>query len=413
MANTKNFAADFPALNQQVNGNRLVYLDSAATSMRPQSVLDAAVDFYSTKGANPHRGVYKMAEEATAAYENSRAAVASYLSIDTDELIFTRNASESLNIVMYSYALDALKPGDSIVIPVSEHHSNLVPWQRAAARTGATLEYLYVDRVTGAISDDELERKITSKTKIVAFAHVSNVLGVLFPIEKLIARAKAVGAVTVLDCAQTIAHMPLDLHALDVDFAAFSGHKMYAPMGIGGLYGKRELLARMEPFLFGGDMIEYVREQDTTFAPAPQKFEAGTQNAGGAVALAAAIDYIKAIGWDILEAREAALMRRLVAGLNGLKDVTVIGDSNPDAPRYGVVAFNLRDVHSHDVASILDSYGIAIRAGQHCAAPLMDYLQLPFKSSCRASLALYNTEEDVDRLLECLPLVRGKMGYGD
>jgi cysteine desulfurase/selenocysteine lyase len=409
----RNYADDFPVLKRIVNGHRFVYLDSAATAMRPRQVLEAVVNFYETSGANPHRGVYKTAEEATAAYENARKTVANFVSVSDDEIVFTRNASESLNMVMYSWALEVLKQSDEIVIPVSEHHSNLVPWQRAAKKTGARLVYLYPERATGEISDLEIERKIGKNAKIIAFAHVSNVLGGLLPVEKLVKRAKEMGAVTVLDCAQSVPHFPVDLYALDVDFAAFSGHKVYAPMGIGVLYGRRELLEKMEPFLSGGDMIEYVREQETTYAPAPQKFEAGTQNAGGAVGLAAAIEYIRSIGWAEIEDREAELMRRLITGLNSLPNIDIIGNDDPNVPRFGVAAFNVKDVHSHDVATILDSFGIAIRAGQHCANPLIDYLELPFKSSCRASLGIYNTEEDIDNLLERLPNVRRKMGYGD
>ncbi|MDR1589758.1 MAG: SufS family cysteine desulfurase [Oscillospiraceae bacterium] len=411
MVNIKNISDDFPILAQKINGHRFVYLDSAATSMRPNFVLDRIDAFYKSSAANPHRGVYALAERATAAYEGARAAVARFVGADTDEIVFTRNASESLNIVMYCHAQYALKPGDSVVIPISEHHSNLVPWQIAAAKTGAELRYLYTDAETGLIPDSEIERKIDKTTKIVAFAHVSNVLGLRFPAEKLVARARCVGAVTVLDAAQSVPHFPVDFHGLDVDFAAFSAHKMYGPMGIGVLYGRRELLEKMPPFLFGGDMIEYVREQDTDFAAPPHRFEAGTQNAGGAVGLAAAVEYIGAIGWANIESREAALMRRLTAGLAEQKRVSVIGDADPGARRYGVVSFNIEDVHSHDAATILDSFGIAIRAGAHCAHPLLDYLGV--KASCRASLGVYSTEQDIDRLLECIPQVRRKLGYGD
>jgi cysteine desulfurase/selenocysteine lyase len=409
--NYNNIPEDFPILAQKINGHRFVYLDSAATSMRPNHVLDRIDAFYKSSAANPHRGVYALAERATAAYEGARASVARFVGADAEEIVFTRNASESLNLVMYCYAQYNLGRGDSVVIPVSEHHSNLVPWQIAAAKTGAELRYLYVDKETGAIPDAELERKIDKTTKIVAFAHVSNVLGLRFPVEKLVSRARDVGAVTVLDAAQSVPHFPVDFHALGVDFAAFSAHKMYGPMGVGALYGRRGLLEQMPPFLFGGDMIEYVREQDTDFAAPPHKFEAGTQNAGGAVGLAAAVEYIESLGWERIESGEAALMRRLTAGLAGQKHVSVIGDANPADGRYGVVAFNIADVHSHDAATILDSYGIAIRAGAHCAHPLLDYLGV--KASCRASLGVYNTEQDVDRLLECIPLVRRKLGYGD
>jgi cysteine desulfurase/selenocysteine lyase len=379
--------------------------------MRPNYVLDRIDAFYKSAAANPHRGVYSLAERATAAYEGARAATAKFVGAHADEIVFTRNASESLNLIMYCHALNTLKPGDSIVIPISEHHSNLVTWQTAAARTGARLRYLYVDMETGGIPDGEIDKKIDGTTKIVAFAHVSNVLGTLFPVEKLVSRAHEAGAVAVLDCAQSVPHFPVDLHSLNVDFAAFSAHKMYGPMGIGALYGRRELLEAAPPFLFGGDMIEYVREQDSDFAAPPHKFEAGTQNAGGAVGFAAAAEYIESIGWDRIEAHEAALMRRMVSGLLAQRRVTIIGDADPAARRYGVVTFNIADVHSHDAATVLDSFGIAIRAGSHCAHPLLDYLGV--KSACRASLGIYSTEQDVDRLLECVPLVRRTLGYGD
>jgi cysteine desulfurase/selenocysteine lyase len=409
----KRIADDFPVLNQTVNGNRLVYFDSGATSMRPVAVLQAIDDFYRKEGANPHRGLYDLAQRSTEAYDGSRAVVAKFVGADFEETVFTRNASESLNIIAYCYAPRVLKKGSNIVIPISEHHSNLVPWQVLCKNHGAELRYLYVDKQTGAIPDSEIAAKIDKNTKIVAFAHVSNVLGGLFPLEKLVAAAKAVGAVTVADVAQSVSHMKLDLHALDVDFAAFSGHKMYGPMGIGVLYGKRKLLEEMPPFLYGGDMIEDVREQETDFLPPPSKFEAGTQNGGGAVGLAAATKFIESIGWDAIEKHERALMTRLITGLNALPNVTVIGNDDPNARRYGVAAFNIDGVHPHDAATILNDYGIAIRAGKHCAHPLLSYLDVEFKACCRASLGIYNTDEDVDKLLETIPEVRRRMNLGD
>ncbi|MDR0445893.1 MAG: SufS family cysteine desulfurase [Oscillospiraceae bacterium] len=401
-------AEKFPALNQTVNGRRLVYLDSAATSMRPRAVLDAIDAFYARDAANPHRGLYDMAQRATEAYEGARAATAKFIGADTDETVFTRNATEALNIIAYSFAPLVLQNGGSIVIPILEHHSNLVPWQVAAKKYGATLRYLYIDRATGEIPDAEL-KKIDADTKIVAFAHVSNVLGNMLPVNKLVAAAKAVRAVTVLDAAQSIPHFGLDLRALDVDFAAFSGHKMYAPMGIGVLYGKKKLLDSMPPFLYGGDMIEDVREQDTDFLPPPSRFEAGTQNAGGAVGLAAAIEFIESIGYDAIATHEAALIRRLVAGLNALPDVTVIGSTDENEPRFGAVSFNINGVHPHDAATILNDYGVAIRAGKHCAHPLLKYLDVEFNACCRASLDVYSTNADVDALLDAIPAVRKQL----
>ncbi|MDR2421008.1 MAG: SufS family cysteine desulfurase [Oscillospiraceae bacterium] len=402
----------FPALRQTVNGRRLVYLDSAATSMRPREVLDAIGGFYSRDGANPHRGLYDMAQRSTEVYDGARAAMAGFIGADAEEMVFTRNASESLNIIAYCLAPELLKNGGNIVIPISEHHSNLVPWQVFAKRYGAELRYMYVDRETGELPDAEL-LKIDGETKIVAFAHVSNVLGNLLPAETLVSAAKDVGALTVLDAAQSVPHFKLDMRALGVDFAAFSGHKMYGPMGIGALYGRRKLLETMPPFLFGGDMIEDVREQETDFLPPPSRFEAGTQNAGGAVGIAAAAAFIEKIGFDAIEKREKALLRRLVAGLNSLKNVTVIGNRDENAERYGVVPFNIRGVHPHDAATILNEYGIAVRAGKHCAHPLLTYLGAEFNACCRASLGVYNTEEDVDKLLEAIPEVRRRMNLGD
>lgn len=407
----RDIRSEFPAINQQVHGHPLAYLDSAATSHRPQSVLRAVTDFYSTAGANPHRGLYAMAENSTRAYEGARETVAEFVgAMDPAEIIFTRNASEAINLVAFCYAAVVLKPGDEVAITIAEHHSNLVPWQRAAQAAGAKLVYMYVDE-NGNLPDEEIETKIGANTRIVAFTQVSNVLGVKMPLAKLVARAKRVDAVTVLDCAQAVPHFKVDLHALDVDFAAFSGHKMYAPMGIGVLYGRKKLLDAMPPFLAGGDMIEYVEEQTTTFAPLPQKFEAGTQNAGGAVGLAAAIRFIQTIGWEEIEKTEAELMHYLVQGLLSVPHISIIGSQDVKAERFGVVSFNVEDVHPHDVASIVDGEGVAIRAGHHCAQPLMKYLGI--NACCRASLGVYNNKQDIDALVAALPKTRRWLGYAD
>lgn len=403
--------ADFPALAQPANGHPLVYLDSAATTMRPLQVLEAVNAFYTQCGANPHRGVYGLGEQATLAYETARETVAQFIgAANAQEVIFTRNATEALNLLAYSFAPTVLTPGDEIVIPVSEHHSNLVPWQQAAAKANARLVYLYPDE-NGNISEEEIQTKITPRTKIVAFAQVSNVLGNILPLQALVRRAKEVGAATVLDCAQSVPHFRIDMGALEVDFAAFSGHKLYAPMGIGVLYGRRALLESMPPFLTGGDMIEYVQEQHTTFAPPPQKFEAGTQNAGGAIGLAAAIRYIEHIGWPAIQATEHALVQKTLAGLAQLPYIHVLGDTRPGTPRCGVISFTIEGVHPHDAATILDAEGIAIRAGHHCAQPLLRFLGL--NASCRASFGLYNTEADVDALLRAIPNTRRMLGYAD
>ena len=404
---------DFPALQLQENRHKIVYLDSAATSMRPEFVLRAQEEFYKNDAANPHRGLYAMAQRSTDAYDGARKTVADFIGAKFEETVFTRNTSESLNLVAYCYGPIAMRRGGqtgaNIVVPIVEHHSNLVPWQVLAKNHGAELRFMYVDKETGELPDSEIDAKIDAGTKIVAFTHVSNVLGGVLPINKIIAKAKSVGAVTVLDCAQSAPHMPLNLPATGVDFAAFSGHKMYGPMGAGVLYGRLELLEEMPPFLYGGDMIEDVREQETDFLPPPSKFEAGTQNAGGAVGLAAAIEYIKSVGWEEIERNERALMQSLMQGLTAMPDISIVGSRDVNALRYGVVSFNVNEVHPHDVATILDEYGIAIRAGKHCAHPLFAYMNIPFRASCRASLGLYTTQEDIDALLKALPEVRRRM----
>lgn len=407
----KDVRKDFPALKMQANGKPIIYLDSAATSQRPVQVLHAVEKFYRTSGASPHRGIYSLAETATAAYEDTRKKVGEFVGIhDPERIIFTRNTSESLNLLAYSFAPTVLQPGDKIVIPISEHHSNLVPWQRAAKTAGATLEYLYLDK-NCEITDNEIEEKITSNTKIVAFAHVSNVLGRKLPVEKMIAKAKLVGAYTILDCAQSVPHFKINLTELDVDFAAFSGHKMYAPFGLGVLIGKKKLLNAMPPFLTGGDMIEYVQEQETTWAPLPYKFEAGTQNVGGAVGLSAAIDYLHSFSWEDIEQHEQELMTYLMQGLQAIPYVKIIGNQDPLARRYGVVSFTIDGVHPHDVASILDTEGVCIRAGHHCAQPLMHYLKQP--ATCRASLGIYSNKSDIDALFHAIPTTRRLLGYAD
>lgn len=393
-----------------MNNKRLVYLDNAATVQRPLPVLRAVDEFYRTQNANPHRGLYALSIEATQQYEDARHTVAEFIGAEKDcEVIFTRNASESLNLVAYSYGLTFLKEGDEIVLPVSEHHSNLVPWQMVAKAKGAKLVYLYPDE-DGRLTDAEIEAKITAKTKVVALAHVSNVLGSVYPVAKIAAKAHSVGAVVVLDCAQSIPHMAVDVKKLGADFAAFSGHKMMAPMGIGVLYGREELLNAMPPFLRGGEMIEYVHEQDATFAPLPQKFEAGTQNVGGAVGLEAAVRYLQSVGYEKIQRTEQELLNYALDGMAKIPHVTVYAGTGNRHDRCGVISFNVDGVHPHDVSSILDMDGIAIRAGHHCAQPLMEYLQV--NATCRASLYFYNTKEDIDLFLESLKKVRGWLGLG-
>ena len=405
----KNLRADFPILSNLENGERLVYLDSAATAQKPLCVLDAEREYYLRDNANPHRGVYDLSQRATQIHDDARETVRSFINAGSaDEIVFTQNASEALNLVAYSYGLEFIKSGDRIVVAVSEHHSNLVPWQRVANKTGAELIYLYPDQ-NGHYTDEELSSKIIPGTKLVAMAQVSNVLGMINPVSKVIKMAHDVGAVAVIDCAQSIPHMRIDVQALDADFIAFSGHKIYAPMGIGVLYGRYGLLDKMPPFLSGGDMISQVHESGATYAAPPRKFEAGTRNVGGEAALARALSYVESIGWKEIESIEDSLMKAALEGLSRFPEIEIYGSMNPEE-RKGVISFNIGDIHPHDVATILDAGGVAIRAGHHCAQPLMDYLRI--NSCCRASFGVYNTLEDVEIFLDNIAKVRSWMGLG-
>lgn len=398
----------FPILAVPENGKRLIYLDNAATTQKPLSVLRAVEGYYRKDNANPHRGVYELGVRATDAHENARAAVADFLHAEPGEIIFTQNTTEGLNLVAYSYGLEFLKAGDEIALSVAEHHSNLVPWQRVAKATCAKLVYFYPGP-DGRLSEEELDRKITDRTRLVAIAQVSNVLGLEAPVSSIVRRAHTVGAAVVLDCAQSAPHLPVDVKALDVDFAAFSGHKLYAPMGVGALYGKRELLEKMPPFLSGGDMIASVHEQSVSYAEVPRCFEAGTRNVGGEVGLEAAIRFLGSLGWEKLQSHERALTARALKGLTSIPHVTIYGDPVPEG-RHGVISFNVDSVHPHDTATILDADGVTVRAGHHCAQPLMDFLGIT--ACARASFAVYNTEEDVDALLNSVEQVRRWMGLG-
>lgn len=401
--------SDFPILGADENGKRLVYLDNAATTQHPLQVLDAVRSYYTCDNANPHRGVYELARKATDIHEQARATVARFLNASRpEEIIFTQNTTEALNLVASSYGMKYVGEGDEIVISVSEHHSNLVPWQRVAGARKAKLKYLYPGE-DGRYTGEAINEIITEKTKVVAIAQVSNVLGLVNPIDKVVRRAHEVGAVVVLDCAQSTPHMKVDVQALDVDFAAFSGHKIYAPMGTGALYGRYDLLEKMPPYMSGGDMINQVHEYKTTFAKPPRKFEAGTRNVGGEAGLAAAIDYIESIGWETIESTEDRLMKLALDGMREFPEVKIYGDDS-SAGRKGVISFNIGDVHPHDVASIMDANGVAIRAGHHCAQPLMDFLKI--NSCCRVSFALYNTEDDVKIFLDSIMKVRSWMGLG-
>lgn len=401
---------DFPLLLQaDAKGRRLDYLDNAATTQKPLSVLDAVAAYYKTSNANPHRGAYDLSVEATRVLESAREKVRAFIGAKKPEqIVFTKNATESLNLIAYSYGMSFVNPGDEIVLAISEHHSNLVPWQSVAKARQASLIYLYTD-LSGRIPLEEINSKIGSRTKLVAVAHASNVTGVVNPVHEIIRRAHQVGAVAVVDGTQSVPHMTVDVSAMDADFYVFSAHKMLGPMGLGVLYGKEELLEAMPPFLYGGDMIEYVEEQTSTFAPLPQKFEGGTQNVGGAAGLAAAIDYLNRAGMEAIRAHERKLTVYLLERLQSVSHLKVIGPSDLE-DRIGVVSFTLEDAHPHDVATILNADRIAIRSGHHCAQPFMRHLGV--QATCRASLYLYNTEEDVDRLAESLKGVRRWLGYG-
>ena len=395
--------ADFPLLTEDV-----AYLDNAATAQKPTAVLDAVRDFYERQNANPLRGLYALGVEATDAYEGAREEVRAFIGAEsTEEIIFTRNATESLNLVAYSWAEANLQEGDEILITVMEHHSNLLPWQHAARRCGAALKYIEC-APDGTITEEMFRAALTERTKLVSMAHVSNVLGVENDIRTFAAIAHAHGAVFVADGAQSAPHRPVDVRDLGVDFFAFSGHKMCAPMGIGVLYGKRELLKNMPPFLTGGEMIEIVRRDTATYAELPHKFEAGTVNAGGAVGLAAAIRYLRGIGFDAIMEREEQLARLGMELLAAIPQVRVLGKEDP-AQHHGILTFDIEGVHPHDVAAILDSDGICVRAGHHCAQPLLQHLGIP--STTRASFAFYNTEEEVRRLAASVADIRKKMGY--
>ncbi len=387
-----NFKKDFKILN-----NDFVYLDSGATNQHPHKVLKSVMSYYEHSNANPHRGSYSLSVKATNIYEGARSAVAKFLNAKyAEEIIFTKNATESINLVANAYC-EKLNSKDEIVLSILEHHSMIVPFQSCAKKSGAKLKYMYLKNYN--IDESEIEKKITKNTKVVGISWVSNVLGTVTPVEKIIKKAHSVGAKVIVDISQSIAHMPCDVQKLDADFVVFSGHKMFAPLGIGVLYGKKELLEDFPPFLLGGDMIEYVYEQETTFAPIPQKFEAGTQNVGGAVGLQAAIEYINEIGYENIQKIEQEVYNYAYSELKKLKFLEVYAPQNKNE-RTSVISFNIKGVHSHDTASILDAYNVFVRSGNHCAQPLLRYLKLD--STCRASFSIYNTKSDVDKLVFAL-----------
>lgn len=404
--NPENVRQDFVLLQ---NTDR-VYFDNAATSQKPKCVIDAVQEFYEKYNANVLRGLYPLSVEATERYENARKTVQRFIhAACPEEIIFTRNATESMNLVAYSYGMANLKAGDEILVSIMEHHSNILPWQMVSRATGAKLVFLECEP-DGTIPKEKMDEAFSEHTKLVAVTQVSNVLGCVNDIPELVKRARACGAVILMDAAQSAPHMPIDVQKLDVDFVAFSGHKMLAPMGIGVLYGKQELLEKMPSFLTGGEMIETVSRYDAVYAELPHKFEAGTVNAGGAVGLAAAIDYLESYGMDTLHAVEQELTAYLFRGMNAIPHVHVLGSQREDN-HTGIVSFTVDQVHPHDISEVLSSDGMDIRAGHHCAQPLHDHLGI--HSTARASLMFYNTKEEIDRFLESVSNIRRRMGFGN
>ncbi|HEL2490995.1 TPA: cysteine desulfurase [Streptococcus suis] len=388
---------DFSILDQVVNDEPLVYLDNAATTQKPQQVLDVLADYYQKDNANVHRGVHTLSERATARYEAARQKVADFIQAKSSkEILFTRGTTTSLNWVA-QFAKEILQPDQEVIISVQEHHSNIIPWQQACQQTGAKLRYVTLK--DGELDVDRLKSMLSEKTKFVSLAHVSNVLGSVAPIGEIAELVHQVGAYLVVDGAQSVPHMAVNVQELDVDFYAFSGHKMLGPTGIGVLYGKEELLNRMSPVEFGGEMIDFVYEQSATWKELPWKFEAGTPNIAGAIGLGAAVDYLMEIGMDAIQAHEAELVNYVFPKLQAIPGLTIYG-SQDLAKRTGVIAFNLDDLHPHDVATALDYEGVAVRAGHHCAQPLLRYLQVP--ATVRASFYIYNTKADCDKLVEAI-----------
>ncbi|HAA8063500.1 TPA_asm: cysteine desulfurase [Listeria monocytogenes] len=399
--------ADFPILAQEINEKPLAYLDNAATSQKPKQVIEALTHYYEFDNANVHRGVHTLAARATDAYESARGKVAKFIHArEVAEIIFTRGTTSAINLVVDSYAEANIEAGDEIVISYLEHHSNLIPWQQLAKRKGAVLKYIELEE-DGTISVEQAKKTIGEKTKIVALAHVSNVLGTITPMKEIAAIAHQFGAVILVDGAQAVPHMEVDVVDLDADFYAFSGHKMMAPTGIGALYGKRELLDAMEPTEFGGEMIDFVELYDSTWKELPWKFEAGTPIIGGAIALGAAIDYLAEVGLANIHAHEQALASYAIEEMSKIEGITIYGPKDA-SKRCGLVTFNLEGAHPHDIATILDEDGIAIRAGHHCAQPLMKWLDV--SSTARASFYIYNTKEEIDALIDGLKLTKEYFG---
>lgn len=399
-------AHDCPVLQRVVHGKRLVYLDNAAMTQMPRPVMEAMQAFYMHFNANVHRGIHHLSEEATDAYEEARKKVAQFLGAPRPEsIVFTRNTTESLNLIAYSWAREHLREGDEILLSVMEHHSNLVPWQQIADEVGAKLVYI---RLTpeGILDMEELRRQLSRRVKLVAITHMSNVLGTIVPVAEVIRLAHAVGAIAVVDGAQSAAHLPVDVTAMEADFFACSGYKMLGPTGIGVLYGRMELLEAMRPFNYGGSMIAHVELESSTWAEVPQKFEGGTPNIGGAIGMAAAADYLQQFGMERVQAHDQQLLAYAFARLQQVDGLTIYGP--PPQQRGGIIAFSLEGIHPHDVATILDREGVAVRAGHHCAEPLHNYLGI--SASARASFYIYNREEDIDQLVQALHSVKEVFG---
>ncbi len=402
----KAFRADFPIFEIE----KSMYLDNAATSQKPKCVLEAEYGFYEKMNANPLRGFYPLSVEATKAYEDAREKVRGFINADSvKEIIFTRNTTESINLIAYSYGLNNLCRNDEIVVSITEHHSNLLPWRMVADRTGAKIKYLYPNK-EGGFDPAAIDEAITERTKIAAMGQVSNVLGSLNPIDHLIKRVHEVGGVAVIDAAQSAPHMAIDVKKMNPDFLAFSGHKMFGPMGIGVLYGRKELLEAMPPFMEGGEMVDIVRFDYTKYSELPHKFEAGTVNAGGAVGLSAAIDYINKVGFDTMSEIEESLTKRAFEAMKNIPHLHILGGDSAEK-HHGIISFTLDDVHPHDVSAILEADGIDVRAGHHCAGPLLEYLGV--NSATRLSLMFYNTEEEIDAFTKSVASIRERMGFND
>lgn len=403
------YKQDFPLLLQEEETHLpIAYLDNAATTQKPLPVIEAVTHYYRTFNANPHRGAYTISNQATESFEDVRSKAADFIgAASRDEIVFTSGTTDAINQVALTYGAAHVGPGDEILVSVLEHHSNLLPWQRLAQQTGAALHFLLPDQ-DGIITADEAAAKLSSRTKIVALTQISNVLGGVNPIREIAALAHEKGAVILVDGAQSVPHIPVNVQELDIDFLVFSGHKMLAPAGIGVLYGRYSLLNAVEPLRLGGGIVEQVTRQSASLLDAPLKFEAGTQNVEGVIGLGAAMDYIKTIGYETITAIENRLTAYALNRLAELPDIEIYGSSDP-AKRSGIISFNVKDVHPHDTATILASAGVAVRAGHHCAQPLMEYLGV--NATCRMSLYFYNTEQDIDRLIEALRSVRKVLGY--